>query len=146
VIWIATSNLGQRLISEHVERWSHPDSPPTRAEYTHLATAVRRRIAEVLGVREYPFFYCIFLLTWTYVKASLLSRVTAILPFLPFTEVEKIAIGTEAALSQTEFASTPLSSAEIEAVVRRAVKDVNFVEEEGARSLYRVVETHLLRS
>lgn len=51
VIWIATSNLGQKLISEHVEQWGHPDMPPTRAEYTHLATAVRRQIAEVLGVR-----------------------------------------------------------------------------------------------
>ena len=72
----------------------------------------------------------------------MLSRVTAILPFLPFTELEKVAIGTEAALSQGEFSNIALSSAELEAVVRRAVKDVNFVEEEGARSLYRVVETH----
>jgi hypothetical protein len=76
----------------------------------------------------------------------LLSRVTTILPFLPFTEVEKVAIGTEAALSHQEFTNTPLSSTEIEEVVRRAVKDVNFVEAEGARSLYRVVETHMIRA
>ncbi|KAF8496320.1 P-loop containing nucleoside triphosphate hydrolase protein [Gautieria morchelliformis] len=127
VIWIATSNLGQKIIFEHVKEWGHPETPPTRDEYTQLATAIRRRIAEVLG-------------------ASLLSRVTTILPFLPFTETEKIAIGTEAALVHQEFSSTALSSAEIEAVVRRAVKDVNFVEDEGARSLYRVVETHIIRA
>lgn len=78
-------------------------------------------------------------------KASILSRVTTILPFLPFTEVEKIAIGTEAALSHQEFMSVPFSSSEIESLVRRAVKDVNFVEAEGARSLYRVVETHMIK-
>ncbi|KAF8582296.1 P-loop containing nucleoside triphosphate hydrolase protein [Ramaria rubella] len=126
-IWIATSNLGQQLIFEHVKQWGHPDTPPTRVEYTQLATAVRRRIAEVLG-------------------ASLLSRVTIILPFLPFSEVEKIAIGTEAALWHQELMAAPMSSADIESIVRRAVRDVNLVEEEGARSLYRVVETHMIRA
>lgn len=50
VIWIATSNLGQKIISEHVKEWGHPDTPPARGEYTQLATAIRRHIAEILGV------------------------------------------------------------------------------------------------
>ena len=145
VIWIATSNLGQKIIAEHIEHWGHPDTPPTRGEYTQLATAIRRHIAEVLGVRYYspPGLTCTHDL---FRKASLLSRVTTILPFLPFTEMEKIAIGTEAALVHQEFMSTSLSSAEMEDIVRRAVNDVNFVEAEGARSLYRVVETHMIRT
>jgi len=51
VIWIATSNLGQKIISEHVAQWGHPDAPPSRAEYMQLSTAIRRSISEVLGVR-----------------------------------------------------------------------------------------------
>lgn len=50
VIWIATSNLGQKLIAEHVQQWKHPDGPPSRNEYIQLATAIRRSISEVLGV------------------------------------------------------------------------------------------------
>jgi len=76
----------------------------------------------------------------------LLSRITAILPFLPFTEKEKIAIGTEAALAfQHLFGDNALTAAELEAIVMRAVHDVNFVEGEGARSLYRVVEAHMMQ-
>ncbi|KIJ44307.1 hypothetical protein M422DRAFT_168513 [Sphaerobolus stellatus SS14] len=124
VIWIATSNLGRKIITEHVEKWKHPDAPPSRAEYMQLATAIRRSISEILG-------------------ASLLSRITVILPFLPFTETEKIAIGTEAALSYQQFMDTQLTAADLEGIVTAAVRDVNFVEEEGARSLYRVVEAHM---
>jgi len=126
ILWIATSNLGQKIILEHVAQWNHPDTPPNRAEYSQLATSIRRSIAETLG-------------------ASLMSRVTAILPFLPFTQEEKFAIGTEAVLSHQDFPSRPLSITEIEAIVKRAVNDVNLVEEEGARSLYRVVETHMVK-
>lgn len=50
VIWIATSNLGQKLIAEHVQQWKQPDGPPSRNEYIQLATAIRRSISEVLGV------------------------------------------------------------------------------------------------
>jgi len=71
---------------------------------------------------------------------------TVILPFMPFTETEKIAIGTEAALSFQQYSSAPLTAVELEAIVRAAVKDVNVVEEEGVRSLYRVVESHMTRA
>jgi len=63
---------------------------------------------------------------------------------MPFTLTEKIAIGTEAALSFQQYITTNLTASELEDIVKAAVKDVNFVEEEGARSLYRVVETHMM--
>lgn len=125
VIWIATSNLGKKLITEHVQQWKHPDGPPSRNEYIQLATAIRRSISEVLG-------------------APLVSRITAILPFLPFTLREKKAIGTEAILSYQDLIPKSLSPEEIDRIVDRSVNDTNLVEEEGARSLYRVVEAHML--
>jgi hypothetical protein len=69
-----------------------------------------------------------------------------ILPFLPFTDQEKLAIGTEAALSFHQLSGdNPLPAAELESIVKHAVNDVNFVEEEGARSLYRVIEGHMMQ-
>ncbi|GJJ12329.1 hypothetical protein Clacol_006570 [Clathrus columnatus] len=125
VIWIATSNLGQKIIAEHVQQWKHPDVPPNRNEYIQLGTAIRRSISDILG-------------------APLLSRITAILPFLPFTLKEKRAIGTEAVLSYRILLNRPFSSEDMNAIVDRSVGDTNLVEEEGARSLYRIVETHIV--
>jgi hypothetical protein len=75
-------------------------------------------------------------------QASLTSRVTTILPFVPFTEAELIAIATEGFYSlggeQTYFVSPSI----VERISRKAIEC--YIPEEGARSLHRAVSSLLM--
>jgi hypothetical protein len=75
-------------------------------------------------------------------QASLSSRVTTILPFVPFTEAELMAIATEIFYSlggeQTYFVSPNV----VERVSRKAIEC--YIPEEGARSLHRAVLSLLI--
>lgn len=67
---------------------------------------------------------------------------TAVLPFVPFTNEEKMAIATEALFSLAEDAEQSLPPATVEKLVQNALR--NYLPVEGARSLYRAVSTELL--
>lgn len=75
-------------------------------------------------------------------QASLTSRVTTILPFVPFTEAELIAIATESFYSlggeQTYFVSPNI----VERISRKAIEC--YIPEEGARSLHRAISSLLM--
>lgn len=75
-------------------------------------------------------------------QASLTSRVTTILPFVPFTEAELIAIATEVFYSlggeQAYFVSPNI----VERISRKAIEC--YIPEEGARSLHRAVSSLLV--
>ena len=87
-------------------------------------------------------------------QTSLMSRVTAVLPFVPFSREEKLAIAAEAvaalAAGQGEGAeaggAVGLGVADdAEAVGRLAERAVGeYVRAEGARALYRSVATYLM--
>lgn len=77
-------------------------------------------------------------------QPSLLSRVTTVLPFVPFTIEERLAIATEALYALAEDAASQLPAATVEKVVRDSLQ--SYVPEEGARSLYRAVSTQLLET
>lgn len=74
-------------------------------------------------------------------QASLLSRVTTVLPFIPFTAEEKLAISAEALHSLTG-EETELPPATIDMIVRNSLN--SYILAEGARSLYRAVSNLLL--
>jgi hypothetical protein len=73
-------------------------------------------------------------------QASLSSRVTTLLPFVPFTETELLAIATEAICSLCEERAF-ISSDVAERVAREAIEC--YIPEEGARSLHRAVSSLL---
>lgn len=75
-------------------------------------------------------------------QASLLSRVTTVLPFVPFTVDEKLAIATEALYAQGGEAAREMPPATIEMIVRKSLDE--YLPAEGARSLYRAVSSQLL--
>ena len=71
-----------------------------------------------------------------------MSRVTAALPFVPFTPEERLAIASEAILS---LGGEEASALDPDAFEKLAIKAVDeYVETDGARSLYRSVSTHLM--
>lgn len=71
-----------------------------------------------------------------------MSRVTAVLPFLPFTDDEKMAIAAEAfySLGGETVASLPVDV--VESSVRTALPQ--YLPAEGARSLHRAISGLLL--
>ena len=71
-----------------------------------------------------------------------MSRVTTILPFTPFSLVEKMAICTEALHSLAGESVRMLSPSATESLIRVALSD--YVPAEGARSLYRAVSNQLV--
>ena len=75
-------------------------------------------------------------------QPSLLSRVTAVLPFVAFTTDEKMAIAAEAlhALAGDTVAEMPPATRDL--IVRTSLN--SYIASEGARSLYRAVSTLLL--
>ncbi|KDQ15714.1 hypothetical protein BOTBODRAFT_108216 [Botryobasidium botryosum FD-172 SS1] len=125
VIWICTSNIGENLAFEYHS--NHPEGPSSREEYLALMTIVRRYMGESLGT-------------------SLVSRVTAVLPFLPFQPQEQLALASESlsAVQQEMSASAfspptaRMSAAETETLLRQAVED--YIPREGARSIQRAVQ------
>ncbi len=74
---------------------------------------------------------------WLTVQASLSSRITAVLPFVPFTEAELMAIATEAFYFLGGERSLSVSPDVVERISRRAIE--SYIAEEGARSLHRVI-------
>ncbi|KZT69829.1 hypothetical protein DAEQUDRAFT_765150 [Daedalea quercina L-15889] len=122
VIWLGTSNIGHDLVFEHQENRQDPEAPMSREDYVDLMGLLRPRVSQRLG-------------------ASLLSRVTTVLPFIPFTTEEKLAIAAEALHSSTS-EETELPPATIDMIVRNSLSA--YIPAEGARSLYRAVSNLLL--
>ncbi|OBZ69316.1 hypothetical protein A0H81_10962 [Grifola frondosa] len=123
VIWLATSNIGHDLVFEHQKSRQDPAMQMSREEYVDLMALLRPRVSERLG-------------------ASLLSRVTTVLPFVPFTVDEQMAIAAEAFSSLAGEFAKDMPPATIEMIVRTSLS--SYIPAEGARSLYRAVSTQLL--
>ncbi|KAG2350087.1 P-loop containing nucleoside triphosphate hydrolase protein [Suillus weaverae] len=123
VIWLGTSNICHDLVFEHHDSRPDPSKPVTREEYRDLIDLSRPRVSQSLG-------------------ASLLSRVTTVLPFIPFTMEEKMAIAAEAVYSLISNAAKMLSPEEVEAIVMKVLP--SYVPSEGARSLHRAVSNELV--
>lgn len=123
VIWLGTSNIGHELVFEHHQNRPEQDKPLTREEYLQLMESLRPRVSECLG-------------------ASLLSRVTTVLPFVPFTLEEKKAIAAESVYALGGDGARQLSPQEVEALVMRALP--HYVPGEGARSLHRAISNQLV--
>jgi ATP-dependent Clp protease ATP-binding subunit ClpA len=71
-----------------------------------------------------------------------LSRVTTVLPFVPFTLEEKKAICSEALYSLGGEDARSLSVQTVEDVIRDALE--NYCPIEGARSLHRAISNQLI--
>ncbi|OCH92089.1 P-loop containing nucleoside triphosphate hydrolase protein [Obba rivulosa] len=123
VIWLGTSNIGHDLVFEHQRERQDPEAPLSRDEYVDLMGLLRPRVSERLG-------------------PSLLSRVTTVLPFVPFTKEEKMAIAAEALNSLAVNLPRTMPPATVDMIVRKSIEA--YVPAEGARSLYRAVSTQLL--
>ncbi|EMD38231.1 hypothetical protein CERSUDRAFT_64497 [Gelatoporia subvermispora B] len=123
VVWLATSNIGHDLVFEHQRERQVPEAPLSREEYVDLMGLLRPRVSERLG-------------------PSLLSRVTTVLPFAPFTKEEKLAIAAEALYALAADVVRTMTPATIDSMVRKSLDA--YLPAEGARSLYRAVSTQLL--
>ncbi|KAG1723690.1 hypothetical protein EDB19DRAFT_347124 [Suillus lakei] len=123
VIWLGTSNIGHNLVFEHHDSRPDPSKPVTREEYRDLMDLSRPHVSQCLG-------------------ASLLSRVTTVLPFIPFTVEEKMAIAAEAVYSLTSNAAKTLSPQDVEEIVMKVLP--SYIPSEGARSLHRAVSNQLV--
>ncbi|KAK7034742.1 hypothetical protein VNI00_012149 [Paramarasmius palmivorus] len=135
VIWVGTSNIGQDIILSYHEARERKNEMMTREEYVELMGIVRPRLSDQLG-------------------ASVLSRVSASLPFVPFTDQERRAIASEF-ISQSEKESELVKEMVLskeksdekrwrEQIIKGAMSD--FILSEGARSLYRAVSSQLVDS
>ncbi|EJF66311.1 P-loop containing nucleoside triphosphate hydrolase protein, partial [Dichomitus squalens LYAD-421 SS1] len=123
VIWLGTSNIGHNLVFEHQDQRPSPGTQLSREEYVDLMGLLRPRVSERLG-------------------PSLLSRVTAVLPFVAFTTDEKMALAAEALHSLVGETVTDMPPATRDLIVRTSLN--SYIPSEGARSLYRAVSTLLL--
>ncbi|KIJ69195.1 hypothetical protein HYDPIDRAFT_80407 [Hydnomerulius pinastri MD-312] len=123
VIWLGTSNIGHELVFEHHQDRAEPDKQMTREEYLKLTDILRPRVSNCLG-------------------ASLLSRVTTVLPFVPFTQDEKKAIAAEAVFTLAGEAARAMSPQDVESLVIKALP--SYHPGEGARSLHRAVSNQLV--
>ena len=140
VIWLGTSNVGHDLVFEHQTARPSPEVTMSREEYIELIGMLRPKVSDRLGVSTTLFLYHHKLRHA--LQPSLLSRVTTVLPFVPFTHEEQMAIATEALFSLVEDAAQTYSPPTIEKLVESALQ--NYIPAEGARSLYRAVSTELL--
>lgn len=123
VVWLGTSNIGNELVFEYQSRRLNPESSMDQQEYANLVAMFRPDVSRCLG-------------------PSLVSRVTAILPFVPFTTEEKMAIATQALFSLGGDMTRSMSSRAVESLASKALD--GYFPPEGARSLYRSVSTQLL--
>ncbi|QRV80448.1 AAA domain protein [Ceratobasidium sp. AG-Ba] len=141
VIWIASSNSGddatlkffaERSRPSHVApgesaltRLAHRprenDQNFTRKDYLQLMQAVRKRLGELLG-------------------SSIISRVSSVLPFLPFTEDEVLALASESlsAMREAQNADQDLEDVDWDSLLQQAVGE--YIPGEGARSVHRAVQ------
>jgi len=99
----------------------------SREEYVDLMVILRSRVSDELG-------------------ASILSRVSAILPFVPFNTIEKKAMASEFLQHQSAAAGLDefLTREKREKIIDDAMGQ--YVSSEGARSLYRAVSNLLVDS
>ncbi|KAJ3511886.1 hypothetical protein NLJ89_g3842 [Agrocybe chaxingu] len=109
VIWLGTSNIGHDLVFEHRESRKNPEDLMSREEYVELMALLRPRVSEKLG-------------------ASVMSRITTVLPFVPFTLEEKRAICSEALCTLGGDAARTLSSSIVDTVINAALADYCAVE------------------
>ncbi|KAI9466082.1 P-loop containing nucleoside triphosphate hydrolase protein [Lactarius psammicola] len=116
VVWLGTSNIGHDFVFEFCETSS--GASVSHEEYMELVRLLRPKVSRCLG-------------------ASLSSRVTAVLPFVPFTEAELMAIATEVFYSLGGERALSVSSDVVERISRRAIQ--SYIPEEGARSLHRAI-------
>ncbi|KIL67162.1 hypothetical protein M378DRAFT_185841 [Amanita muscaria Koide BX008] len=122
VVWIGTSNVGQNLVFEYQGAREQPQEPISKEEYTELMELVRPKMSVHLGT-------------------SVVSRVSAILPFVPFTAEERRVICFEALYSLAGVEIRQLASLVVDRVIENAL--AKFRPEEGARSLYRAISEQL---
>ncbi|KAG6873804.1 hypothetical protein C0995_011029 [Termitomyces sp. Mi166 len=123
VVWLGTSNIGQDLVFEHHYARALPNELMSKGEYTELMGLLRPRVSERLG-------------------ASMLSRVTTVLPFAPFTPEERKAICYEALYTIAGDIVQTLPTDVVDAMVKGAL--ANYTPAEGARSIYRAVSNQLV--
>ncbi|KAF9227571.1 P-loop containing nucleoside triphosphate hydrolase protein [Gyrodon lividus] len=123
VVWLGTSNIGHELVFEHHRNRTEPDKQMIREEYLELTDILRPRVSHCLG-------------------ASLVSRVTTILPFVPFTLDERKAIAAEAVYALAGEAARAKSPQDVESLVMKALP--NYYPGEGVRSLHRAISNLLV--
>lgn len=73
-----------------------------------------------------------------------MSRVTTVLPFVPFSRDEKMAIAAEALYSIAGGLARNMSLVDVESLVDGALS--GYLPAEGARSLYRAMSNQLVAS
>ncbi|KAG6849541.1 hypothetical protein H0H93_007629 [Arthromyces matolae] len=122
VIWLGTSNIGHDLVFEHHHARLNPDELMTKSEYAELMALLRPRVSERLG-------------------ASMLSRVTSVLPFVPFMPDERQAICYEALYTIAGDIVQTLPTDVVNTMVNGAL--ASYTAAEGARSIYRAVSNQL---
>ncbi|KDR73661.1 hypothetical protein GALMADRAFT_228107 [Galerina marginata CBS 339.88] len=123
VIWLGTSNIGHDLVFQHRESRKNPEEPMSREEYVELMALLRPKVSERLG-------------------ASVLSRITTVLPFVPFSTEEKKAICSEALYTLGGDLARTWSSDSTEALIETAL--TSYCASEGARSLSRAISNQLV--
>ncbi|KAJ7436215.1 hypothetical protein FB451DRAFT_194240 [Mycena latifolia] len=123
VVWLGTSNIGHNVVSEHHAARVLPDELMSREEYVQLMNLVRDPVSKHMG-------------------ASVLSRVTTVLPFVPFTRDEQTAICAEAFHALGAGMVSELAPGVLDTLIRSALE--SYVPSEGARSLYRAVSNQLV--
>ncbi|KAJ7772946.1 hypothetical protein DFH07DRAFT_937488 [Mycena maculata] len=123
VVWLGTSNIGHDVVSEHHAARALLDELMSREEYVQLMNMVREPVSKHMG-------------------ASVLSRVTTVLPFVPFTAAERTAICGEALHALAGEVVSQLTPDAVDKLIRDAL--LNYVPAEGARSLYRAVSNQLV--
>ncbi|KAF8753950.1 hypothetical protein RHS01_06579 [Rhizoctonia solani] len=123
VIWIATSNSGDDATLKFFAERSRPSDQDnfTRNDYLKLMQAVRKRLGELLG-------------------SSMISRVSSVLPFLPFTEDEVYALASESlsAMRAEQKGDQSYDSVDWDELLQQAVGE--YIPGEGARSVHRAVQ------
>ncbi|KZV65933.1 P-loop containing nucleoside triphosphate hydrolase protein [Peniophora sp. CONT] len=123
VVWIGTSNVGHDTVFEFEPTSRGSDGSMSRADYVKLTDLLRPKVSERLG-------------------ASLVSRVTSVLPFVPFTHDEQMALATEALYSVGGASVADMDVDRVAQAARSALS--RYVHSEGARSLYRAASAVLL--
>ncbi|KAF8333070.1 P-loop containing nucleoside triphosphate hydrolase protein [Cantharellus anzutake] len=121
VIWVCTSNAGEELVFEchHAKDMT---TKSAREEYLKLMARMRSRLADEIG-------------------ASIVSRVNAVLPFLPFTVDEQRALASETLselIAREEVRPEWLNTGASDELVESAIAE--YMEREGARSIHRAVQ------
>ena len=119
-----------------------PDTRTSREEYLDLMDLVRPVASATLGVRKKRNLSPLKRILILDLQPSLLSRVTSVLPFIPFTTNEKMAIAMEALYSLPGGMGKNISGQDAVALTRKALKIYHPAE--GARSLYRAIASQMV--